>query len=89
MTPSLALDWMRQMLWTAAISGAPIILTVAFIGLTLSVIQAATQINDAAVPFAAKAAGVFVVLTFLGTWMLTNMMDFTRRAFEAMATLTG
>jgi flagellar biosynthesis protein FliQ len=32
---------------------------------------------------------VFVVLTFLGTWMLTNMMDFTRRAFEAMATLTG
>lgn len=89
MNPSIALDWMRNMMWTAWVAGSPVILTVAVIGLALAVVQAATQINDAAVPFAGKAAGVFVALTVAGSWMLTQMIDFARSAFEAMATISG
>ncbi|GAB5542136.1 MAG: flagellar biosynthetic protein FliQ [Sandaracinaceae bacterium] len=89
MTPSIGLDWIRETMWTAVVAGAPVILTVAIIGLALAILQAATQVNDAAVPFAAKAIGVFVALTMTGAWMLGQMTDFAQSAFEAMAHVTG
>ncbi|MGF1465949.1 MAG: flagellar biosynthetic protein FliQ [Sandaracinaceae bacterium] len=89
MTASLALEWMRDMLWTATLAGAPVILTVAVVGLAIAVLQAATQINDAAFPFAAKAFGVLVALTVAGAWMLTQLTDFARAALAAMGSLGG
>ncbi len=81
-------DWVQDMMWTAVVAGAPVICSVAVIGLALAVVQAATQVNDAAVPFVAKALGVFAALTFFGSWMITQVMTFCGSIFEAMATIT-
>lgn len=89
MNAASALEWVRELMWTAIVSGAPVILTVALVGLALAILQAATQVNDAAVPFTAKAIGVFVVLTISGAWMLARMTDFARHAFEAIGGITG
>lgn len=89
MTPGTGLDWIREMMWTAVVAGAPVIVTVAVIGLVLAILQAATQVNDAAVPFAAKALGVFVAITVSGGWMIGQMTDFAVATFEAVARVTG
>jgi len=89
MNVAIATEWVRQLMWTAITAGAPVIMTVAIIGLVLAVLQAATQINDAAVPFTAKAIGVCVVLVVAGSWMMGQMTDFASRAFVAIGTITG
>lgn len=88
MSPQDGVDWVQQMMWVAITAGAPVICTVAVVGLALAIIQAATQVNDAAVPFVAKALGVFAAMTFTGTWMIGQVLDFCTAIFEAMATIT-
>lgn len=85
MTISHALDWYRQMLWTAVLVGGPVILAGVVVGLVVAVLQAATQINDAAVAFAPKAVATIVVMVLAGPWMLNQLVEFTRTAFEAVA----
>ena len=89
MNPSIALDWIREMMWAAITAGAPVLVTVTVVGLALAILQAATQVNDAAVPFSAKALGVFVALSTGGAWMLGQMTDFATRALTAIGTVTG
>lgn len=88
MSPAAGLEWMREMMWTAVVAGAPVIAAVAIIGLFLAVLQAATQVNDAAVPFVAKAIGVVAAVSVTGGWMLTQILDFATAAITAMATIT-
>lgn len=87
MTISHALDWYRQMLWTAVLVGGPVILAGVVIGLIVAVLQAATQINDSAVAFAPKAVATILVMVIAGPWMLNQLVEFTRKAFEAIAHL--
>lgn len=87
MTISHALDWYRQMLWTAVLVGGPVILAGVVIGLVVAVLQAATQINDSAVSFAPKAVATIVVMVLAGPWMLNQLVEFTRAAFVAVATM--
>jgi len=89
MTTATALDWIREMMWSAIVSGAPVILMVTVVGLLLAILQAATQVNDAAVPFTAKAVGVFVALTVSGGWMLGRITEFARHALSAIGHITG
>ena len=87
MTSAVALEWMRSMLWTAITAGAPVIGTVAIVGLLMAILQAATQVNDAAVPFVAKALGAFVALSILGGFMVSEMTAFATSALGAIADL--
>lgn len=89
MNSAVALDWMREMLWTALLAGAPVLLTVTVIGLGVAVLQAATQVNDAAVPFSAKVVGVFLALVLGGGFTLRQLKEFAELAFEAMARVTS
>lgn len=89
MTAASALEWVREMMWTAIEAGSPVLLAVTVVGLALAILQAATQVNDSAVPFAAKALGVFVMLSISGAWMLDRMTEFARHAFEAIGNVTG
>ena len=85
MTIAHALDWYRQMLWTAVLVGGPVILAGVIVGLVVAVLQAATQINDSAVAFASKALATLVVMVLAGPWMLSQLVEFTRVVFEAIA----
>lgn len=85
MTISHALDWYRQMLWTAVLVGGPVILAGVVIGLVVAILQAATQINDSAVAFAPKAIATLVVMVLAGPWMLNQLVEFTRAVLQALA----
>lgn len=85
MTTSFALEWYRNMLWTAVVTAGPIVLSIVVVGFLIAIVQAATQVNDQSVAFAPKAVVAVVALVVSGPWMLGTMSDFMQRAIEAMA----
>jgi flagellar biosynthesis protein FliQ len=87
MTVAHALDWYRQMLWTAVLVGGPVILAGVAVGTVVAILQAATQINDSAVSFAPKAVATLVVIVLSGPWMLNQLVEFARAVFVAIATM--
>ena len=87
MTVAHALDWYRQMLWTAVLVGGPVILAGVAVGTVVAILQAATQINDSAVSFAPKAVATLVVIVLSGPWMLNQLVEFARAVFMAIATM--
>ena len=88
MTTAFAIDWFRQMLFTAVITAGPAVLTVVIVSLVVAIIQAATQVNDQAIAFGPKAIAVVIALSVGGAWMLEETAEFTRSAIGAMATVT-
>jgi flagellar biosynthetic protein FliQ len=87
MTTAAALDWFRNLLWTAVLVSGPAVLATVVVGLIMAILQAATQVNDQSVAFAPKAIGMVVALVFGGPFMLTELVQFTQRIFAAMARL--
>jgi flagellar biosynthesis protein FliQ len=84
MTAVAAVEWFRQMLWTAVIVSAPSILAAVIVGLVISIIQAATQVNDQAVGFGPKAIAVVAALAASAQWMLTELVQFTTAILVAL-----
>jgi flagellar biosynthetic protein FliQ len=53
------------------------------------VFQAATQINEMTLSFIPKLLAIFAVMVLAGPWMLSIMVDFTRRLIESIPGLIG
>ena len=62
--------------------GGPIILVSMAVGLVISILQAATQINEATLTFVPKLIVVALVLVMLGPSMVSQLTDFTRFVFQ-------
>lgn len=89
MTPQTVLTIGQQALQMTLMIAAPLLLTALIVGLTVSVLQAATQINEMTLSFIPKLVGLFVVLIFAGPWMLTTMTEYMRRLFESIPFIIG
>ena len=87
MTSAAALDWFRQLLWTATLVTAPSVLAVVVVGLVMAILQAATQVNDQTVAFAPKAIAIVVALVLGGPFMMSELTKFTHAVFAAVAKL--
>jgi flagellar biosynthetic protein FliQ len=74
---------MQQALYTTMMIGGPIVLVSMAVGLCISVLQAATQINEATLTFVPKLIVVAVTLMILGPMMSSQLTDFTRYVFDA------
>ncbi len=52
------------------------------VGVTVSIFQAVTQIQEMTLTFVPKIIAVFMGLLFAAPWMLEKMTSFTARVFE-------
>ena len=59
------------------------------VGLILSIIQSATQIQEATLTFLPKVVAAAVVLVITGSWALQVLEGFTRQVFAQVPTLLG
>jgi flagellar biosynthetic protein FliQ len=73
---------LQRALYTTLLVGGPIILASMAVGLCISVLQAATQINEATLTFVPKLIVVALVLMLLGPGMVGQLTDFTRYVFQ-------
>jgi len=89
MTPESVMYIGRQAIEVALMLAGPLLLFALITGLSVSIFQAATQINEATLSFIPKLLSTFLVLALAGPWMLRIMIDFIRRLFESIPQLIG
>lgn len=82
MDSDLALRLLADMLLSAAKLSAPLLLATLAVGLAISIVQVATQIQEMTLTFVPKLVVVIVVCLGLGSWMLSVAVDMARRMFE-------
>ena len=65
----------------------PILVVSLVIGSLISLVQAATQINEVTLTFVPKIIGIIIVLVILGGWMGGQMVSFTSGIFNDLPNL--
>ena len=67
--------------------GAPIMLIALVVGLTISLVQALTQIQEMTLAFVPKILVIFLSLIVFLPYMMTTLTVFTERLFDKIVTL--
>lgn len=75
----------RLTLGTGLLVGMPIILTVAVVGLVISIGMALTQIQEQALSFVPKLIAGAVAALLSGPWMMQKMTDMTVYILSSLA----
>lgn len=86
MNEGVILALMREALTVGMLIGAPVLGTTLVVGIVVSIVQAATQVNEATLTFVPKLIAVFVALLIFGPWMMATLLDFSAGIFANMAT---
>jgi len=89
MTSQTVLTLGQQGLEMLLLISAPLLLGSLVIGLVVSILQAATQINEATLSFIPKLIAMVAILVIAGPWMVTTLVDYIRRLFESIPTIIG
>ena len=89
MNAQTVLNLGQDALMTMLLVAAPMLLIALAVGLLVSIFQAATQINEMPLSFIPKVWGVFLTLLVLGPWMLSTLVDYSRRLVMAIPGLIG
>lgn len=89
MTPELIVTLGKHALEVTLVMMSLLLLPALAVGLLVSILQAATQINEMTLSFIPKLLAMFAVMILAGPWMLATMVDFTRRLFSSIPQLIG
>ena len=76
---------LKETLLTTAIVAAPILLAIMIVGLIISILQVATQIQEMTLTFIPKLMVAVAVLLVLGGWMLNHLRSFAIELFMKAA----
>lgn len=85
MTPEAVIEIGQQALQTTLLVAGPMLLAGMAVGLVISIIQAATQVNEMTMTFVPKIVVVFLVMVMSLPWAIGQLTGFTRAMFERIA----
>ena len=72
----------RTTLYTVIISAMPMLLTSLVIGLTVSIFQTVTSIQEQTLTFVPKFVGIFTIIMLLGHWIAGNITGLMEELFN-------
>lgn len=75
MNEGMVLDIVRETVWTAVESAAPLLLISLLIGLTVSIFQTVTSIQEQTLTFVPKFLAIMLILVLCGSWIMNNVVD--------------
>ena len=87
MTEAYVLNLGQNAIMISLILAGPILLISLVLGSLVSLVQAATQINESTLIFITKMIGIILVLLLLGSWMLQQAVTFTHGLFTSLPNL--
>jgi flagellar biosynthetic protein FliQ len=82
MTEQTVIDLGLNAVWIASLISAPALLSILITGLIVSVLQAATQINEQTLSFIPKILVMTIALAITGPWILETFIHFTIGIFN-------
>ena len=89
MTPESVMALGVEAMKIALALAAPLLLAALISGLIVSLLQAATQINEMTLSFIPKILAVFTTMVIAGPWILSLILDYMRNLFTSLPTLIG
>lgn len=81
MTPDFVIGFAKQSIELALMLALPMLGVGLAVGVFVSVIQAATQIQEMTLSFIPKIVSIFLALLFSFPWLMDQMISFTRNVF--------
>lgn len=88
MTPESVMMMGTEAMKVALALAAPLLLVALVTGL-ISILQAATQINEMTLSFIPKIIAVFIAIIIAGPWMLNLLLDYVRTLFTNLPYIIG
>lgn len=85
MTAQFIVDLAQNALLTALLVAAPMLGLSLLVGLTVSIFQATTQIQEQTLAFVPKIVAVLFAVVIFGSWMLKILVQFTIYYFQNLA----
>ncbi|MFW0860920.1 MAG: flagellar biosynthesis protein FliQ [Dethiobacter sp.] len=82
----LVLAVAREAILATLYIAAPVLIVSLVVGLSVSVFQATTQIQEPTLTFVPKIVAVFVSMLVFGGWMLTMLIQLTISIFAHLGT---
>lgn len=87
MTEELVMSLISNALIVILKVSLPILVTGLIVGLLVGIFQATTQIQEMTLSFIPKIISIFLVIYFLGHWMIQELMEFTKQMFKYIVNL--
>ncbi|MET0311181.1 MAG: flagellar biosynthesis protein FliQ [Burkholderiaceae bacterium] len=89
MTPESVLTYGRHAMEVLMMVSSPVLLVALGVGLTVSLFQAVTQINESTLSFLPKLVAVLAALGIAGPWMISVLVDWLREVIISIPTAVG
>jgi flagellar biosynthetic protein FliQ len=87
MSHALVVDLARNAIMLALLIAGPMLIVALVIGLTVSVLQAVTQIQEQTLAFVPKLVGVSAVFLLALPWVLQLLVKYTTELFRSLPSL--
>lgn len=79
----------QEALQLALVLAAPLLLAIFATGLFVSMLQAATQIQEMTLSFFPKLLVLLAVLVFSGNWIIDRLIEFTREVLLSVPSVVN
>ena len=89
MSFGLAVNLVRQGVLQVLMLAAPVLLIGMLVGLIVAILQATTSIQEQTLTFVPKIAAILGAVILFGPWMISSLVEFTKKLFAAIPSLGG
>jgi len=87
MTEEFVVNLIRETMYTMLLIASPVLLVSLIVGLIISILQAATSIQEVTLTFVPKVIVIAIVLVLTLPWMMDVLVSFTISLFQQLPTL--
>ncbi len=89
MSPETVIDVIRRAMETGGMVAGPILMASLCVGVSVSLFQATTQIQDMTLVFVPKILATLLAIALLGSWMLQTYINFIRNVLLSFPMMVG
>ncbi|MGY8650120.1 MAG: flagellar biosynthesis protein FliQ [Verrucomicrobiia bacterium] len=89
MNPDYTVEILKGLMTHVLMIAGPLLLTGLCVGLTVSLFQAVTSLQEQTLTFVPKALAVSALLFLIMPWMVRTVMDYTVEIIEKMPAMAG
>jgi flagellar biosynthetic protein FliQ len=89
MSHALVVDLARNAIMLALLIAGPMLIVAVIVGLTVSILQAVTQIQEQTLTFVPKLVAVSVVFLLALPWVMQLLIKYTTELFRSLPSLVS
>jgi len=89
MTPEFVVGFAREAIETTLMVAMPMLGVGLIVGVTVSILQTATQIQEMTLTMVPKIISIFLVLLYAFPWIMETMVSYTENIFKNIPNYIG